>query len=165
MQSSLHSLKLEKACVWQGRLTATKNKSVNFKKKGVENILKRKELNIYRKIFITILCCGLFSKIYSTKLYLKKHKPESRLLSILEFEIQPSLGHIWNSNIYWMTYYCLPPAPNSQGIFFFSCEKLIKLKFVKNLTKPDWTLPSSRLLFNRETGAKVNHWLPPVVQQ
>ena len=59
-----------------------------------------------------------------------------------------------------MTYYCLPPAPNSQGIFFFNCEKLIKLKFFKNLTKPDWSLPSSRLLFNREIGAKINHWLP-----
>ena len=46
VKSSPHSLKLEKACVRQGRPATTKNKQVNLKKKDVENILKRKELTI-----------------------------------------------------------------------------------------------------------------------
>lgn len=50
----------------------------------------------------------------------------------------------------------ITPLPQFSGHLFLQ-EKLTKLKFFKNLTKSDWSLPSSHLLSNRREmiGAKI----------
>lgn len=97
MQSSLHSLKLESLRVTR-KTDLAKNKSVNFKRCR-KHLKKGKNLTSIGK-FLLLYYVVVFSTKFILQNCILKNTNQSRLLSILEFEIQPSLGHIWNSNIY-----------------------------------------------------------------